>query len=179
MNWFFILTENVLHMVLYGIIWNMFFNISGKDFSPFSCLNPLLSSYSAEASTKVIPPLGDHMEYVHLECSGFLKAFWWLYWSQQEPGLYTVWKHIEFWENESMYICSMNDVHWKCTSSCLCIDYDVCTGAPCEQQCTDHFGRVVCTCYPGYRYDRERHRNREKPYCLGKSNSHFCLHSTR
>lgn len=48
-------------------------------------------------------------------------------------------------------------------------DYDVCAGAPCEQQCTDHFGRVVCTCYPGYRYDRERHRNREKPYCLGEN----------
>lgn len=47
-------------------------------------------------------------------------------------------------------------------------DYDVCAGAPCEQQCTDHFGRVVCTCYTGYHYDRERHRNREKPYCLGK-----------
>ncbi|KAK1788508.1 hypothetical protein P4O66_016931, partial [Electrophorus voltai] len=49
---------------------------------------------------------------------------------------------------------------------CIPEDYDVCAGAPCEQQCTDHFGRVVCTCYPGYRYDRERHRNREKPYCL-------------
>lgn len=48
-------------------------------------------------------------------------------------------------------------------------DYDVCAGAPCEQQCTDHFGRVVCTCYPGYRYDRERHRSREKPYCLGRN----------
>ncbi|KAJ3604918.1 hypothetical protein NHX12_026969, partial [Muraenolepis orangiensis] len=34
------------------------------------------------------------------------------------------------------------------------------------QKCTDHFGRVVCTCYRGYRYDRERHRRREKPYCL-------------
>ncbi|KAK3523688.1 hypothetical protein QTP70_008612 [Hemibagrus guttatus] len=44
--------------------------------------------------------------------------------------------------------------------------YDVCADAPCEQQCTDHFGRVVCTCYPGYRYDRDRHRNRLKPYCL-------------
>ncbi|KAF2982277.1 hypothetical protein EK904_013974 [Melospiza melodia maxima] len=44
--------------------------------------------------------------------------------------------------------------------------YDVCAEAPCEQQCTDNFGRVLCTCYPGYRYDRERHRNREKPYCL-------------
>ncbi|KAF3849188.1 hypothetical protein F7725_015685 [Dissostichus mawsoni] len=49
---------------------------------------------------------------------------------------------------------------------CIPEDYDVCAGAPCEQQCTDHFGRVVCTCYRGYRYDRERHRNREKPYCL-------------
>uniref|UniRef100_A0A8C6S391 Collagen and calcium binding EGF domains 1 n=1 Tax=Neogobius melanostomus TaxID=47308 RepID=A0A8C6S391_9GOBI len=49
---------------------------------------------------------------------------------------------------------------------CIPEDFDVCAGAPCEQQCTDHFGRVVCTCYPGYRYDRERHRNREKPYCL-------------
>lgn len=48
-------------------------------------------------------------------------------------------------------------------------DYDVCAGAPCEQQCTDHFGRVVCTCYPGYRYDRERHRTRKSPYCLGES----------
>ncbi|XP_062334618.1 collagen and calcium-binding EGF domain-containing protein 1 isoform X2 [Osmerus eperlanus] len=49
---------------------------------------------------------------------------------------------------------------------CIPEDYDVCAGAPCEQQCTDHFGRIVCTCYPGYRYDRERHRNRDKPYCL-------------
>ncbi|XP_069026478.1 collagen and calcium-binding EGF domain-containing protein 1 isoform X1 [Embiotoca jacksoni] len=49
---------------------------------------------------------------------------------------------------------------------CIPEDYDVCADAPCEQQCTDHFGRVVCTCYPGYRYDRERHRSREKPYCL-------------
>ncbi|XP_058271845.1 collagen and calcium-binding EGF domain-containing protein 1 [Hemibagrus wyckioides] len=49
---------------------------------------------------------------------------------------------------------------------CIPEDYDVCADAPCEQQCTDHFGRVVCTCYPGYRYDRDRHRNRLKPYCL-------------
>ncbi|GCB60503.1 hypothetical protein scyTo_0003948 [Scyliorhinus torazame] len=45
-------------------------------------------------------------------------------------------------------------------------DADVCTGSPCEQQCTDNFGRVVCTCYPGYRFDRERHRNHQTPYCL-------------
>ncbi|XP_013366550.1 PREDICTED: collagen and calcium-binding EGF domain-containing protein 1 isoform X2 [Chinchilla lanigera] len=50
---------------------------------------------------------------------------------------------------------------------CIPEDYDVCAEAPCEQQCTDNFGRVLCTCYAGYRYDRERHRKREKPYCLG------------
>uniref|UniRef100_A0A3Q0RIX3 EGF-like domain-containing protein n=1 Tax=Amphilophus citrinellus TaxID=61819 RepID=A0A3Q0RIX3_AMPCI len=26
--------------------------------------------------------------------------------------------------------------------------------------------RFVCTCYPGYRFDRERHRNHKSPYCL-------------
>lgn len=69
---------------------------------------------------------------------------------------------------------------------CIPEDYDVCAGAPCEQQCTDHFGRVVCTCYPGYRYDRERHRNRERPYCLDVDEcadgnvtacSHVCVNS--
>ncbi|EPY82714.1 collagen and calcium-binding EGF domain-containing protein 1-like protein [Camelus ferus] len=63
----------------------------------------------------------------------------------------------------------------------LCMDYDVCAEAPCEQQCTDNFGRVLCTCYPGYRYDRERHRKREKPYCLdidecATSNETLCAH---
>lgn len=65
---------------------------------------------------------------------------------------------------------------------CIPEDYDVCAGAPCEQQCTDNFGRVLCTCYPGYRYDRERHRRREKPYCLdvdecATSNATLCAHT--
>ncbi|XP_069885127.1 collagen and calcium-binding EGF domain-containing protein 1 [Dipodomys merriami] len=64
---------------------------------------------------------------------------------------------------------------------CIPEDYDVCAQAPCEQQCTDNFGRVLCTCYPGYRYDRERHRKREKPYCLdidecATSNQTLCAH---
>lgn len=50
----------------------------------------------------------------------------------------------------------------------LCVGVDVCAASPCEQQCTDNFGRVVCTCYPGYRFDRERHRNHKSPYCLGQ-----------
>lgn len=59
-------------------------------------------------------------------------------------------------------------------SVCLYLEgVDVCAGSPCEQQCTDNFGRVVCTCYPGYRFDRERHRNHQNPYCLGQSTS--CL----
>ncbi|TEA35553.1 hypothetical protein DBR06_SOUSAS8910030 [Sousa chinensis] len=64
---------------------------------------------------------------------------------------------------------------------CIPEDYDVCAEAPCEQQCTDNFGRVLCTCYPGYRYDRERHRRREKPYCLdidecATSSETLCAH---
>ncbi|XP_063738330.1 collagen and calcium-binding EGF domain-containing protein 1-like [Eleginops maclovinus] len=49
---------------------------------------------------------------------------------------------------------------------CIPESVDVCAVSPCEQQCTDNFGRVVCTCYPGYRFDRERHRSHKSPYCL-------------
>ncbi|XP_062418053.1 collagen and calcium-binding EGF domain-containing protein 1-like isoform X2 [Pungitius pungitius] len=49
---------------------------------------------------------------------------------------------------------------------CIPESVDVCAASPCEQQCTDNFGRVVCTCYPGYRFDRDRHRNHKSPYCL-------------
>ncbi|XP_064192145.1 collagen and calcium-binding EGF domain-containing protein 1-like [Anguilla rostrata] len=49
---------------------------------------------------------------------------------------------------------------------CIPESVDVCAGSPCEQQCTDNFGRVVCTCYPGFRFDRERHRSHQHPYCL-------------
>ncbi|XP_062898122.1 collagen and calcium-binding EGF domain-containing protein 1 isoform X2 [Mobula hypostoma] len=64
---------------------------------------------------------------------------------------------------------------------CIPEDYDVCSGAPCEQQCTDNFGRVLCTCYLGFYFDRMRHKNREKPYCLDidectKSNGTVCSH---
>ncbi|XP_015198911.1 collagen and calcium-binding EGF domain-containing protein 1-like isoform X2 [Lepisosteus oculatus] len=49
---------------------------------------------------------------------------------------------------------------------CIPESVDVCAHSPCEQQCTDNFGRVLCTCYPGYRFDRERHRNHQHPYCV-------------
>ncbi|XP_043933130.1 collagen and calcium-binding EGF domain-containing protein 1-like isoform X2 [Protopterus annectens] len=62
---------------------------------------------------------------------------------------------------------------------CIPESFDVCAGSPCEQQCTDNFGRVLCTCYPGYRFDRERHRNHLHPYCLdvnecAESNGTLC-----
>uniref|UniRef100_A0A096MGN9 Collagen and calcium-binding EGF domain-containing protein 1-like n=1 Tax=Poecilia formosa TaxID=48698 RepID=A0A096MGN9_POEFO len=49
---------------------------------------------------------------------------------------------------------------------CIPESVDVCAASPCEQQCTDNFGRVVCTCYPGYRFNRERHRTHKSPYCM-------------
>ncbi|XP_017572675.2 collagen and calcium-binding EGF domain-containing protein 1-like [Pygocentrus nattereri] len=64
---------------------------------------------------------------------------------------------------------------------CIPESVDVCSGSPCEQQCTDNFGRVVCTCYHGYRFDRERHRQHVHPYCLDvdeceESNGTVCEH---
>uniref|UniRef100_A0A452IXT5 EGF-like domain-containing protein n=1 Tax=Gopherus agassizii TaxID=38772 RepID=A0A452IXT5_9SAUR len=49
---------------------------------------------------------------------------------------------------------------------CILESVDVCANFPCEQQCTDNFGRVLCTCFPGYRFDRERHKTHLHPYCL-------------
>ncbi|XP_022535546.2 collagen and calcium-binding EGF domain-containing protein 1 [Astyanax mexicanus] len=65
---------------------------------------------------------------------------------------------------------------------CIPESVDVCAGSPCEQQCTDNFGRVVCTCYNGYRFDRERHRQHIHPYCLDvdeceESNGTLCEHT--
>ncbi|XP_051580514.1 collagen and calcium-binding EGF domain-containing protein 1-like isoform X2 [Myxocyprinus asiaticus] len=62
---------------------------------------------------------------------------------------------------------------------CVSESVDVCEGSPCEQQCTDNFGRVLCTCYHGYRFDRERHRQHLHPYCIDvdeceESNSTVC-----
>ncbi|XP_017284159.1 collagen and calcium-binding EGF domain-containing protein 1-like [Kryptolebias marmoratus] len=64
---------------------------------------------------------------------------------------------------------------------CIPESVDVCAASPCEQQCTDNFGRVICTCYPGYRFDRERHRTHKSPYCLDideceDSSSSLCDH---
>ncbi|XP_076851135.1 collagen and calcium-binding EGF domain-containing protein 1-like isoform X2 [Brachyhypopomus gauderio] len=64
---------------------------------------------------------------------------------------------------------------------CIPESIDVCAGSPCEQQCTDNFGRVVCTCYQGYRFDRDRHRQHLHPYCLDvdeceESNGTVCEH---
>lgn len=66
------------------------------------------------------------------------------------------------------YICSIYNPFMLISFWPLSAGVDVCAASPCEQQCTDNFGRVVCTCYPGYRFDRERHRNHKSPYCLGQ-----------
>uniref|UniRef100_A0A672I1Q6 EGF-like domain-containing protein n=1 Tax=Salarias fasciatus TaxID=181472 RepID=A0A672I1Q6_SALFA len=64
---------------------------------------------------------------------------------------------------EDATACFRADIVAICLQQC---SVDVCAASPCEQQCTDNFGRVVCTCYPGYRFDRDRHRSHKSPYCL-------------
>ncbi|KAG8504554.1 Collagen and calcium-binding EGF domain-containing protein 1 [Galemys pyrenaicus] len=86
----------------------------------------------------------------------------------QEIGVFAFGKHCE----DTKKCCKG---YKFVLGQCIPEDYDVCAEAPCEQQCTDNFGRVLCTCYPGYRYDRERHRRREKPYCLGEAALPFGL----
>ncbi|XP_026143960.1 collagen and calcium-binding EGF domain-containing protein 1-like isoform X1 [Carassius auratus] len=64
---------------------------------------------------------------------------------------------------------------------CVPESLDVCAGSPCEQQCTDNFGRVLCTCFEGFRFDRERQQQHLHPYCIDvdeceESNSSVCEH---
>ncbi|XP_023209885.1 collagen and calcium-binding EGF domain-containing protein 1-like [Centruroides sculpturatus] len=49
---------------------------------------------------------------------------------------------------------------------CIPEDKDPCDLNLCEQRCSLYFGRVICTCYHGYRFDPERHRAQIEPYCL-------------
>ncbi|XP_071794358.1 uncharacterized protein [Asterias amurensis] len=65
---------------------------------------------------------------------------------------------------------------------CVLIELDVCASAPCEQRCSDDFGRAHCTCYRGYELNKEKFRIREHPYCedVNECNNnnggchHFC-----
>ena len=40
---------------------------------------------------------------------------------------------------------------------CLPNDINPCLGNLCEQRCSVFFGRVVCTCFAGYNFNREKH----------------------
>ncbi|CAH1255621.1 CCBE1 [Branchiostoma lanceolatum] len=56
---------------------------------------------------------------------------------------------------------------------CVSEDMDVCADSPCEQQCTNNFGRVLCTCYPGYQLDKQRYLAGKKPYCIDLNECEF------
>ncbi|XP_070543241.1 collagen and calcium-binding EGF domain-containing protein 1-like isoform X2 [Ptychodera flava] len=53
-------------------------------------------------------------------------------------------------------------VDGRCVSNAV----DVCEDQPCEQQCTNNFGRVLCTCFPGFTFDRKRFNDGTPPYCV-------------
>lgn len=49
---------------------------------------------------------------------------------------------------------------------CLPDTVDPCTQEFCEQKCSVYFGRVICTCYSGYRFSPENHKRGLTPVCL-------------
>ncbi|KAK4289475.1 hypothetical protein Pmani_037557 [Petrolisthes manimaculis] len=49
---------------------------------------------------------------------------------------------------------------------CLPDSVDPCTQNFCEQKCSVYFGRVICTCYSGYRFSPENHKRGVQPVCL-------------
>ncbi|XP_047485967.1 uncharacterized protein LOC125037043 [Penaeus chinensis] len=49
---------------------------------------------------------------------------------------------------------------------CLPDSMDPCSQNFCEQKCSVFFGRVICTCFSGYRFSPENHKRGIKPVCL-------------
>lgn len=49
---------------------------------------------------------------------------------------------------------------------CLPDSVDPCTQNFCEQKCSVYFGRVICTCFSGYRFSPENHKRGIQPVCL-------------
>ncbi|KAK7071286.1 Collagen and calcium-binding EGF domain-containing protein 1 [Halocaridina rubra] len=49
---------------------------------------------------------------------------------------------------------------------CLPETVDPCSQNFCEQKCSVYFGRVICTCYSGYRFSPEHHKRGLTPVCL-------------
>ncbi|GAB6023208.1 hypothetical protein CHUAL_008027 [Chamberlinius hualienensis] len=49
---------------------------------------------------------------------------------------------------------------------CISNDEDPCSLDLCEQKCSPFFGRIICTCFHGYKFDPERRKNNVKPFCL-------------
>ncbi|KAG0713889.1 Collagen and calcium-binding EGF domain-containing protein 1 [Chionoecetes opilio] len=63
---------------------------------------------------------------------------------------------------------------------CLPDSVDPCTQNFCEQKCSVYFGRVICTCFSGYRFSPENHKRGIKPVCLDidecASQTDICQH---
>lgn len=49
---------------------------------------------------------------------------------------------------------------------CLQADQDPCSLDLCEQKCSVFFGRVICTCFGGYKFHPENQKNGIRPYCI-------------
>lgn len=63
---------------------------------------------------------------------------------------------------------------------CISNDQDPCSLDLCEQKCSVFFGRVICTCFYGYKFDPERQRAGIKPFCADfdecSENNGHCEH---
>lgn len=63
---------------------------------------------------------------------------------------------------------------------CLPDSVDPCSQNFCEQKCSVYFGRVICTCFSGYRFSPENHKRGITPVCLDidecSSGTGICQH---
>ena len=45
---------------------------------------------------------------------------------------------------------------------------DPCSLQLCEQRCSVYLQKIVCTCFPGYRFNADKQKQGIKPVCEGK-----------
>jgi hypothetical protein len=51
---------------------------------------------------------------------------------------------------------------------CIHKSVNPCSLQLCEQRCSVYLQKVVCTCFPGYRFNAEKQKQGLKPVCEGK-----------
>jgi hypothetical protein len=97
----------------------------------------------------------------------FPSAMWWHLWPTRFCWVSEVfrcpWTSVTFSNLMTSIICLI-----LMCFRCIHKSVDPCSLQLCEQRCSVYLQKVVCTCFPGYRFNAEKQKQGLKPVCEGK-----------